>query len=350
MNSLQTHLPNVYGSISLDSPEALFIDRTLEMQEWNSDLKSQLLTRLASSCNKYLIPKVLCPWGCTEFNMKAGFIPFDITWQRFLPKCILKLIHRHSDVDKKILSSREDYVRFDNDYSCWLLNPEWVVKPSILLKKYCGPVIMTCRDHHKGSRKCMLHIPRCPHNILPCPFSDQLSHAVIKSRCVAQLKTSKFSNTFRMHFQKGCFNGIDTCNITSHHRFDLLSLFLNESEARSILQRPDINALMNQLAKEGTISDFIAESYRSNAFETCEGINFKSLTFGATYVPFEAAMKMQQEINGNPNCLMIWDDRGYDLPEMVHTCRKSWPSIIYPLQKLDFYGTKPPTIPKYFPP
>ena len=48
------------------------------------------------------------------------------------------------------------------------------------------------------------------------------------------MKACKYSNSFQMHEQRGTFNGIDTCNVTSYGRFDFCSKILNESEGRSI--------------------------------------------------------------------------------------------------------------------
>ena len=56
-----------YDRISLDIPESLFIDKTLQMEEWDSDIDSMSLSRLRDTSNKHLMPCVLCPWGCTEF-------------------------------------------------------------------------------------------------------------------------------------------------------------------------------------------------------------------------------------------------------------------------------------------
>ena len=89
----------------------------------------------------------------------------------------------------------------------------------------------------------MLHPPRQPFHILPSKQPDQLCHAVIKPRTIKPMKACKYSNSFQMHEQRGTFNGIDTCNVTSYGRFDFCSKILNKSEGRSIDNRPDKNPL-----------------------------------------------------------------------------------------------------------
>ena len=81
---------------------------------------------------------------------------------------------------------------------------------------------------------------------------------------------------------------------------------------------------------------------------TCEGIDFDKLTNSSTFVPLETAMILQRSIHES-NIPMIWDSRGCDangneLPETTHYCRKSWPSILYPVQKNDRYGAYFPAL------
>ena len=42
---------------------------------------------IANACNQYLLPTVLCPWGCSEFIHSTGYLDVESTLQRFLQKC-----------------------------------------------------------------------------------------------------------------------------------------------------------------------------------------------------------------------------------------------------------------------
>ena len=126
----------------------------------------------------------------------------------------------------------------------WLLNPNWLVKPSIVFEKGI-PLIMTCKVHNDGNPKLMVPPCRQPYHILPSERPDQLCHAVIKNRTIKPMKASGYSNTFQMHEQRGTFNGIDTCSITNFGNFDCCSYLRHESECRSIKFRPDINPLLS---------------------------------------------------------------------------------------------------------
>ena len=53
--------------ISIQNPPSYFVDKTIEMNEWDTDIESMSLARLQDTTNKHLMPCVLCPWGCSEF-------------------------------------------------------------------------------------------------------------------------------------------------------------------------------------------------------------------------------------------------------------------------------------------
>ena len=350
IDSIQSECPDFFSNVTLHMPPSIFVDITHEKQVWKEDIKSYMLSRLASSCNKYMMPNILCPWGCTEFNHKCGYIPFQLVWQRFLPKCIIDLINKGDNEKVKFVqSARDDYIRFKNNYECWLLNPKWRIKPSLIIDPEKGVLVLTCRHHNSGTTKLMLHVPRQPHHILPSRESDQLCHGVIKSRTIQPLKASTYSISYQMHEQRGTFNGIDTCNITNYGRFDFCSKITHDNECRSIGNRPDINSLLNKLCNEKKITEEIANSMRESSKAYCDRIDFDTLVSSSTYVPLEAAMMLHDDFN-KKIVNVIWDMRGEDdngnpLPPMQHKVRKAWPNVIYPLQKNDKFGAPFPEVP-----
>jgi hypothetical protein len=344
LDSLREKYPIDYGHVSLEKPEPIFEDKTNELSEWNNDFNSLDLPKIAGACNKAcFLPRILCPWGCSEFNHRCGYLDFDIVWQRYLPKCIIKTINDSSKLNK-ILNGRNDYIRTTLKYDCWLLNPGWDVKPSIIIEAGVGPQILTCSDHNGGCNKFTIHPCLQPDHILPSAHSDQLCHAVIKSRTIKPMKASKYSNTFQMNEQRGSFNGIDTCSITNYGRFDFCSKLQHENECRSIGNRPDINALLTQLCKEKVMSKFVANIKRDDAELYCRDINFDVFTEGGTYVPIEAAMTMQRDID-EKDTTFIWDNRGDDLPIIETYGKKLWPSLLFPLQQNYRFGVTFSTIP-----
>ena len=98
-----------------------------------------------------------------------------------------------------------------------------------------------------------------------------------------------------MHEQRGSFNGIDTCNLTSYRNFSFRSKLLSDCESRYICNRPDINSLLNQLVDEKVISKKTANDKRLHADAIYGDYDFEPYVNGATYVPIECALQMKRD-------------------------------------------------------
>lgn len=286
--------------VDIDFPTPLFVDRTEDICEWNELISSFTLPNLRKACNKYLLPTILCPFGCSSFLHRHGQVSLDMLLQRYLPRCILKRQYSNKNSFKYFESMREDFIRDnDDDYDSWLFNPEWTVRPTITIIEGV-PVIMTCDDHNKGTRSYIIHPARSPLNhILPSTYSDQIAHCSIRTRTIKPMCRKYYSNSFQMHEQRGSFNGIDTCNISTFRQFNFHSTLLSDFEASSILNRPDINALLGQLVNENAMSKSTAKGKRDYAKNKFNDYDFDKFAMGATYVPFDAAMSMQKELTNN---------------------------------------------------
>ena len=192
-----------YTDANIDYPEPYFYDVTRDVCSFKDGIGSKKLGRLYDVCNQYLMPLVLCPWGESEYIHTCGHCYIDVIIQRHLPSCEIKTINDTKSFFR-VNSSRDDYLREDTqDYDCLLLNPKWIVRPCIVFVQDRGPLIMTCREHYKGTGKMYIHPPRQPHHILPSKSGDQLCHAIVKSRTIRPMRACKYSNRYQMHEQKG---------------------------------------------------------------------------------------------------------------------------------------------------
>ena len=162
-------------------------------------IKSDKLGDIIDALDKYLIPYILCPWGCSEYLHECGHLPFDLLCQRYLSKVNFETIHPKEQLNK-YYSTRDDYIRFNTeDYDRWVSNPDWNVLPNIIfLEDKQGLHICTCRNHLNGSIKLYIHPPRLPHH-LPSYESDQLSHAIIRLRTIKNFKCPSYSNAYQMN-------------------------------------------------------------------------------------------------------------------------------------------------------
>ena len=125
--------------------------------------------------------------------------------------------------------AREDFIRKEEgeEYECLLLNKDWTVQPTITVSENYGAQVVTCRSHDGGTTNSYLHLPRQPEHILPAAMSDQLAHVSIKTRMIRQKKAKKYCTTFQMVEQRGCFQGIDTCDATIIKNFKVKRFLYN---------------------------------------------------------------------------------------------------------------------------
>ena len=79
----------------------------------------------------------------------------------------------------------------------------------------------------------------------------------MQPRILRPVKASTYSTSYQMFHQKGTFNGLDTCSAISYGNFDFTSKLTSEAEARSITNRPDINAHLSKLQNKNVISEFV---------------------------------------------------------------------------------------------
>ena len=319
---------------------SFFTDVTMDKSNFDIGTRNPLLSKVAETCNKYLIPTILCPWGCSEYLHRSGKLPIDIILQRFVSKVNLILIHDTDDC-VKVFSARDDFIREDpSDYDNILLNPKWKVCP-----KWCftdeGPFILTCGDHDRGTRKKYIHLARNPfgHN-LPSSFGDQLCHVVLKPRLIKPMKASKYSNTYQMHEQKGCFHGIDTCSLTTVGDFSVRDPIIDEQEALSICNRADIIALLTKLERNKIICSGKAEDMKVDAFEKMKNLDISNYICGSTYISIEDAVYLQKNLN-EVNLMKVRSWRN-----QIIQCKRNWVQQIIYSQKMDKwkYGAQFPVI------
>ena len=111
-------------------------------------MKKYTLLDIERICNAHIRPSVMCPWGCSEFIHKRGSVLIDVTIQRYLSRCDIKLMSHL--LLSKVKWSRDDFVRDENDIDMILMNPKWKVLPSVAFVE-SFPQVMTYKDHNNGS-------------------------------------------------------------------------------------------------------------------------------------------------------------------------------------------------------
>ena len=137
-----------FSEITIRNPKSYFLDITYDNEDMMTNIRSGNFRKVATACNKYLLPTVLFPWGCSDYIHKSGLFEFDFAIQRFLLKVEIKPMmtsnrkkpYRHDF----IVSARDDYIRLlVDDYDRILLNKKWLVRPCLIVDGEKGLSIMT---------------------------------------------------------------------------------------------------------------------------------------------------------------------------------------------------------------
>ena len=301
LESVHLHFPTVFHNISLSNPPPILADRTKDITKWDNSIESGNLNKIADVCNKLLIPTVLCPWGCSEFLHKVGYISIQLIFQKHFQKCIVTKLkpYKLSTVE----SSRNDFLR--EEHATWLFNPKWRVTPSIAFVNN-EPVFLTCKSHDNGTKKLHVHCCRWENN-LSSLLSDQLCHAVVNPRTVKNTQVGYNSITYQMVEQRFSWNGPDTINISSVGKTNHNSLLLYQAEARSIANRSDMKSLLKRSVDDGKMSNFHANGIEEYSEYYSRNKDYEKYKFGATYVPFEIALGLKKEAR-NHECFVTIDD------------------------------------------
>ena len=109
------------------------------------------------------------------------------------------------------------------------------------------------------------------------------------------MKASKYSNTYQMHEQRGCYQGIDTCSLSSVGNFSFLDPLLIESESLSLGNRSDIVSLLHKLQKAKKLSLSTTNQMLEKSMDIMSSVEIDSCCTGATYISIEDAICLQKK-------------------------------------------------------
>ena len=287
-----------YEEVTVTSPVSIFRDVTFARNDMKRSIAELRLADLVQSMNKYMLPTVRCPWGCTEYYHKAETFDFASVYLRFLGP-LLKVPRWSSET--YVRGVREDFI---DSLDYLLMNPCWAITPCVVIGADGCPYILVCREHARGSKWDYIHPPRNPNGFLPCKHSDQNAHAVVMPRTISPMKAKAYSTTFQMHEMRGSFVGLDTLSLVDYGRHDFTSFVAKADQLLSFCGRADIRGLTSRHAAMGVIPSWLAAQYETDAAIerslnlTVDGnVVSESLwgrhLHGSTFVPYEDCIRLQ---------------------------------------------------------
>lgn len=300
-----------YKSCSLDEPKSFFVDRTLDLRDFQSNINrfdfkgflqaldpSRLSGVRDEDCGvPSILPNVLCPWGCSEFCHRTCEVEPAGLIQHHLRRVQLNLPSSLYDKLYLMETSRFDYLR-GSDVGCdyVLMNKNWPILPSMILSGN-GMSMLVCRNHFKPSDQKRLHphLPRKVLHPLASTRSANLCHAVIRPRSLKSQISSKFNTSASVRTLVSGFSGSDTACVSVNQSFLGSSRILLEDEVLSMRERPDIVHLAEAMVREDKIHPDLKKDWEDNAnvlFGAREEEVAKA-RIGATFTPTKNALILQ---------------------------------------------------------
>ena len=240
---MSIHLKNIHELLQV---RKYFKDLSKEYLHCKKVEKEPKITDIMAMYNKHCVCDVRCPFGCTDFRYKCGTIPFYLVLRKFVNSKHIAMFdkwHRNNNnvvetLNRFIKSPRRDFLTYSDK-----ILEEFEISLTIIVKDNEGLVILTCRNHHQGYNKNMMHPPYMPVNKhLPTPRSDQLPHAVSVPRNVKPFRDRHYNNRFQMTEMKGNYKGFDTAYLVECDNFYYNSDMMYNSDCLCIAFREDIKA------------------------------------------------------------------------------------------------------------
>ena len=148
----------------------------------------------------------------------------------------------------KVKWSCSDYLRDDRDKYCWLMNPQWKVRPTIAFKD--GTMkFSTCKYHDGGYSRMMIHTCRWKHH-LPSGKPDKDLQVVTQIIHFREGKASLYSTEWKIMEKYGSFGGLDTCNHVEFGDFEKHSIIVSYNEDKYIVNLYGVNTNLDVLFKK----------------------------------------------------------------------------------------------------
>ena len=259
LESVQT-IGGSFSGLDTDVGGIIFHDLSSELEWFKNNMDSNKRVNLEKCLNKYCVPTVRCPWGCTEFIEKCGYLSFGL-FLYYLNPIDFVVQESHFSFDcgsggitrKNSLNGlRPDYLSFQD---CALENSEWKIQPSIIITRNKGPVVCTCSAHRNGSPNYYIHPPSNPlTGNQTSSQTNNLAPAVLIPRTFKNMKINNYNDSYSMVKLDSGYDGMDCCSISTNRRFDKGNVLSLENEILSVHGRVDIKAKLSTLVRNREIS------------------------------------------------------------------------------------------------
>ena len=256
------------------------------------------------------VPRVRCPWGCSEFLGRTNSIPLDVFFSGYLDEIATYTKSKTSFICKR--GFRQDLFKGQIDI---LSNPLWKCMPTIV-DDGSGPKFQCCRFHTLRDRMKYLHPPRNPTGHLSFPDDNNFSQVVAVPRTVRAFQSNKFTNSYQINKALATYSGLDTMNLTtelynSHERTALgvhrtVVTISGRRDFENFVQDFKTNRCKTELDTVGCDS-----LLQKSEILLREGLDLENEAAGSTFVPLREAFEQIQtsKIHGSSRTIVTAEEK-----------------------------------------
>ena len=318
------------------------VDITLSSKILQHELESSDICNIRKGLNR-LNPEVLCPYGCSTYLHKTGYIDLEAVFQMLTREENIPTMFGLTKVTSGFHIRKDYYREILSLYGTIGINDEWKVLPSLKCLPDKGLVFMTCPEHNEGGksrgRLRYFHIPRTPFlPLIPSKHADQLCYGVVRPRIATRMKRSEYGNTtHEILTMQGKYGGIDSCSIGLTSNFTVKSSLLHQRELGYLNYRTDIRALLHSQVERFEIDPNVAEMKLRRSKDTIYKNNADDCLRGATFMTVHDSVTFLEDMNKYKEILFHGESKYPLWPEhrtFVHPCNCNYGSEFGYLPKL----------------
>ena len=344
-----------FQGVDVHTPPPEFLDVTKDKDRLDQSIKNLEWVPLSQCMDDYLqVPSVRCPWGCGTFLHETQTIPFE-------DLLLARSNYAFKSTSKAKGKGRKwtDSCRPDYPSSAFISeNHSLKCSPCVITSRK-GAFLLSCKAHDHSTTLRYIHVPVNPTGTLYTDASNQYAPVVLRSRTLRKVKINKYSDSYDIVRLQGGYDGIDSCYLSAHGRYDHANSLSQVRDSLSIQGRDDVKHHIQMLCEN---IDCMTHMPRQKIDEKIDLAkqqfpnieeSAKEALAGSTYVTVEDAITLQEQtynqasislfVPNDTNTVSI--DEG--TPGSMQHFEPPWPFKVIRVHPYDSYGERFSGVPNF---
>ena len=335
--------------VTVENPPAEILDVTADKNCLEEAILENKWKKLSDCMDSYLqVPSVRCPWGCGTFLHQTSLIPFE---DLLLAKS--NFMFKSSSNVRGIGRKWTDSCRTDYPSSAYISEHHDLRCFPSLVQTKDGVFLLSCENHNSTTTQRYIHVPVNPTGTLYTESSNQYAPVVLRSRTLRKAKINRFSDTYETVRLQGGFDGIDSCYLSSHGKYNHNHRVGQLRDSLSIQGRDDVKHHIQMLCENADCSTYVPRecindkiSLAQRQFPNLEESAKKELS-SATYITALDAIALQEHTYNQKSISLTIVDNNNSLAQEEDYMTSGiclfdppWPFKVIRVHPYDEYGER----------